>query len=373
MEVKMINAVNKNQDLLNEYDNNERLYKSFLGEIEHQVKSLLEISGVTVNAITSRFKTRDSLKGKIERKSGKYEAISDITDIVGIRIITYFSEDVDKVAEIIESEFDVDVENSIDKRESLEPDRFGYCSLHYVVKMNAQRLSLRECSLYKDLKCEIQIRSILQHAWAEIEHDIGYKSEITVPREMRRSFSRIAGLLEIADKEFNDIRTSLLEYKINAQQNIATKEFMDREIDAVILETLANQDPNIKHLNDHIAELMGTELHSIEDFDARSTIQELKVLNITTVKQLTDVIQKYTSMAYNIASEYLKDYDPDDNGRAAITIAYFYLCYAILLSDDCKIERIENYLEKCHIGIEVSKREFAVELYNLAKKLNDKI
>lgn len=85
----------------------------------------------------------------------------------------------------------------------MEPDRFGYCSVHYVVEMSQKRLNLYEHQAYEGLKCEIQIRSVLQHAWAEIEHDLGYKSEIAIPKRIRRNFSRLAGLLEIADKEIS--------------------------------------------------------------------------------------------------------------------------------------------------------------------------
>lgn len=83
-----------------------------------------------------------------------------------MRIITYFSEDVDKIASIIQSEFEVDEHNSVDKRIKLDPVRFGYLSLHYVVKLNSTRVRLSEYIIFKDLKVEIQIRSILQHAWA---------------------------------------------------------------------------------------------------------------------------------------------------------------------------------------------------------------
>ena len=362
-------VVDKTRNILEEYDSKKSLYSHFLYEMEHQVKSILQTSGISVNAITSRLKDKDSLKGKIDRKDGKYESISDITDIVGIRIITYFSKDVDRIAEIIESEFDVDRDNSIDKRESLEPDRFGYCSVHYVVKMSQQRLKLRECAAFKGLKCEIQIRSILQHAWAEIEHDIGYKSEITVPKEMRRNFSRIAGLLEIADKEFDEIRASLAEYKKNVEVKISTRELLDREIDAVILETLINQDPNIMKLNNHIKDLVGVELDSIDDFSAKGIIQKLKWFGIVNVRELLQLISQYTDTAIAVASEKLKEFKSNENTKVRTTVSFFYLCYAILLSEHCKVEEIEKYLLDHNISGDISKKEIANELYQLGKKL----
>lgn len=362
-----LNLAEKKSTLIEQYDEKCRLYQSFLAEIEHQIISILQTSQIVCNAITSRLKTRESLVGKIERKQNKYADLEEITDIAGVRIITYYAEDVDKIADIIESEFIVDRENSIDKRESLEPDRFGYCSVHYVVNMSEERTALRECQAYKGLKCEIQIRSVLQHAWAEIEHDIGYKSEIAVPKEMRRSFSRLAGLLEIADKEFNEIRSSLANYKKTANQKIQQDEFMDKEIDAVLLETIINTDPRVQELGKKIAILLKERLK--EDSDKsyiESSIRELNSLGIKTVRQLYRVISDYYGTAYDIAVEYLKDYSPDgEDEETDPTIAVFYLGYAVLLTERCTYEQIEEYLIINRIGDPEMLEENVKELYSV--------
>ncbi|WP_242785636.1 GTP pyrophosphokinase [Bacillus cereus] len=128
------------------------------------------------------------MAAKVEKGGNKYSTLNDITDISGIRVITYFSDDVDKVASMIQNEFEIDETNSVDKRTLLDPDRFGYLSLHYVIKLNTLRTSLVEYQRFKDLKAEVQIRSILQHAWAEIEHDLGYKSKNSIPRVVKRDF-----------------------------------------------------------------------------------------------------------------------------------------------------------------------------------------
>ena len=105
-----------------------------------------------------------------------------------MRIITYFAEEVDAVAQLIEREFTIDRKNSIDKRMALDPDQFGYLSVHYIVSLAANRSQLPEYAALSGLSAEIQIRSILQHAWAEIEHDLGYKSQTAVPRDVVRQF-----------------------------------------------------------------------------------------------------------------------------------------------------------------------------------------
>lgn len=94
-----------------EYDNKYKLYKKFTSEMEHQLKNILDAEGIIYNAVTSRLKDRESLSKKIDRKNDKYASISGLTDISGVRIITYYTEDVDKVAEIVEREFVVDTIN----------------------------------------------------------------------------------------------------------------------------------------------------------------------------------------------------------------------------------------------------------------------
>lgn len=361
----------KKQSILEQYDNKKRVYQSFLHEIEHQITSILQASQITYNAITSRLKTRESLNDKIERKQNKYLALDEITDVVGVRIITYYSTDVDKIADIIEREYDVDHNNSIDKRESLEPDRFGYCSVHYVVSMSEERLALPECRAYEGMKCEIQIRTVLQHAWAEIEHDIGYKSEIAIPKEMRRSFSRIAGLLEIADKEFDEIRGNLIQYKSEVQERVENDDVLDCEFDAVWLDVLLETNSNLKRLTKHIQNLTGVQIEEIEEGHYyASTIERLRWFGFKTVRQVVEMIAEKTDIAIKIATEKLKDYkDKEDPGKMRKTIAYFYLCYALLLSQNYSENEIYKYLLFTNIGEPGKQEEIAHELYDLGKKI----
>lgn len=72
-------------------------------------------------------------------------------------------------------EFSIDEGNSGNKADMLETDKVGYLSVHYFLKLNNKRLALSEYKGYKGLKCEVQVRTLLQHAWAEIEHDRNYK------------------------------------------------------------------------------------------------------------------------------------------------------------------------------------------------------
>ncbi len=200
----------------------EAKYKAFAACIEQLVLILLDRQGITVHSTSHRVKTRQSLYEKLKRPGKNYGQLADVTDIAGLRLITYLPEDVDRVAALIELEFAVDRLNSIDKRLSHDPDRFGYASLHKVCSLTDARLALAEYAPYRQLKCEIQIRTILQHAWAEIEHDLGYKSGIGVPTHLQRRFSRLAALLETADEEFMRLKNELTAYAKDVRNRVAT-------------------------------------------------------------------------------------------------------------------------------------------------------
>jgi len=123
------------EEILREFDEKESIYKSFSLSMESLITALLLSSGIKVHSISPRVKEKESLSKKIDKKN-KYTSLEEITDIVGLRIITHYSDGVDLIAGLVQKEFQVDVANSIDKRAALDPDRFGYLSLHFVVSLN---------------------------------------------------------------------------------------------------------------------------------------------------------------------------------------------------------------------------------------------
>lgn len=197
--------------LLAEFIKIESRYESFGKVMNSLIQSLMNLSGIDTHSIHHRVKDKKSLKSKIDKKN-KYNSINEITDVLGLRVITYYSSDVDNVERVIKENFIIDEINTIDKRKTYEPDRFGYMSLHYVVSLNEDRCSLVEYSSFQDMKFEIQIRTILQHTWAEIEHDLGYKNKNSVPDHIRRKFSILSGTLELVDGAFIDIKEALTTY-----------------------------------------------------------------------------------------------------------------------------------------------------------------
>lgn len=188
------------------FDSGVHQLNEFAPRVSDLLRQLLAERGIRVHTVEARVKERSSLARKVKEHEPPYASLRDVTDVLGARIITYFPDDVDIVGRLIEEEFAVDHANSNDPRASIDPRHFGYSSLHRVVALSPAREALPEWAPLAGWRFEIQIRTILQHAWAEIEHDRGFHTESDVPAHVRRRWSRVAALLETADLEFATLR-----------------------------------------------------------------------------------------------------------------------------------------------------------------------
>lgn len=164
---------------------------------------LLDDNEIEYLSVNCRIKEFESFFEKIDRKKYNHP-FEDTNDICGLRIICYYPSDLDKIAQIINDEFNV-IE-SIDKGVLLDPDRFGYISLHFVVKIRDEWTITPQYKDLNNLKVEIQVRTILMHAWADIEHKFAYKKKEHVPNQFKRELYRLSALFEIADQKFDSLR-----------------------------------------------------------------------------------------------------------------------------------------------------------------------
>ena len=206
--------------ILDEYREAIPVLEQMKTEVLRLLREALDRSGLIVTAIEARIKTEESLRGKLALKGSKYATLSDITDILGARIITFYTDDVDRIAAMAEQLFEIDWNNSVDKRTLHQLDSFGYNSLHYICKLPGY-----------DFRFELQLRTTLQHAWAAINHDIGYKTGVEIPREYLRRINRLAGILEMADDEFSRIRSEITDYRRRVQQLVQNGKLDDVLLD----------------------------------------------------------------------------------------------------------------------------------------------
>jgi putative GTP pyrophosphokinase len=265
-------------DVTSWYIKNRPIYKRLSNKVEAVLREVFDMENISYHIVTSRAKEIESVK--IKSNNDKYNnPIEQIQDFAGIRVITYVESEVDQVCNVIEKNFKIDIENSSNKSEELGIDKVGYKSVHYIATLKNDRLKLPEYQQYKGKSFEIQVRTILQHAWAEIEHDRNYKFSGKLPNDISRRFKILSGALEMADREFNSI---------------------SQEIDAISKDAklkAQSGDLNIPLSSTTLTQFINNRFHSlIQSMDEETVIassiiiEELERYGVKTLEQLDKII-----------------------------------------------------------------------------------
>ncbi len=324
--------------IMDEFNANHESFERMREIIINRIKELLAENSLLVTAVEGRVKEAKSLEGKLELKGGKYASLSDITDIVGCRVITFYSDEVDKIASLIESNFDIDWENSVDKRKVLDPDQFGYMSLHYICRIPEKLFKDPEHPEINQYRFEIQMRTALQHVWATAYHDTGYKSDVEVPREYLRSLSGLAGVLEIADQQFSKIIGELAEYRRKVQSLVKGGKFDDLDLDGDTFKSYLDIKPFAK-LNEKIASINKAEI-SVQSMQPYLAI--FKKIGFKTLGDLERLKKEYSDDAYRLAVLQIGGTDLD---ILAETIGPQNLCVVYLIRNGYGIEGLINFYD----------------------------
>lgn len=320
-------------EILVEFDGAIGGYSDLCDRMVTLVRHLLAESGIQVHSVTHRVKSRKSFEGKLARPDRSYSTLSDVTDLAGLRITTYFADDVDVAANVIAREFTVDAARSVDKRRQLEPDRFGYMSAHFVVTLSPSRVALPEYKRFESMRVEIQVRSILQHAWAEIEHDLGYKATSATPATVRRQFARLAGLLELVDDEFASIRNKLRAHEIAIADQLR-RDDADVELDVASLRELLDENDSLKALDVAVAEatadsLIFTSVHDEKVLEV--IVRRLALVGVASSAALISAVRTLGGQVPRLAAAWLADEGKLARlGRVSRGIGVFYLTYLIV-------------------------------------------
>ena len=198
-------------------------YHDLASVIARLIQECLKKRQIKVHSVQFRAKEASSfgrkaaIPSELDPEKPKYsDPLVQITDLAGVRIITHFPGTLADIDRLLSDEFDI-LERSDKGVELIEDEKFGYQSIHYLVRIKPERARLAEYERFSEATTEIQVRTILQHAWAEIEHDIQYKSANTIPSGIRRRFMSLAGMLEIADREFQAIQDADRELESRAK------------------------------------------------------------------------------------------------------------------------------------------------------------
>lgn len=262
------------------YSENVCVYAELANRVESIIKEVLKQQKVNYHTITHRAKSIERYKEKASKEKYK-DPRSEIMDMAGVRIITYIDSDAMKVAEIVKSLFKIIPEHSVDKTQELGIDRVGYRSIHCVCTLGKDRLALQEYKNFSGLYFEIQIRTILQHAWAEFEHERNYKFKGVLPDKLKRRLAVVAGNLELLDWTFESIADSVNEYTLQVRKKTA------------------EQDLSPKITSASLNVYLGTKLEAVVKkgliprlYNDSKIISELCIMGITTLKELDKAIPK---------------------------------------------------------------------------------
>jgi putative GTP pyrophosphokinase len=211
-------------------------YERLAHEVQFTLDHQLRKAGIEFSTVTHRAKTEESLREKLTMKNYS-NPLEEVTDLAGVRIVYLYSNDFESIKKIISEEFKI-IE-TVDKLSDRGVDKFGYVAVHFIIHLGDTSSGARYDDI-KCLKCEIQVRTVLQDAWAIINHHLMYKREQDVPNPLLRKVNSLAGLLETADYQFDYIRSEREKYINEIESN--QDSLMNQEI---------NTDTLVAFLNHH--------------------------------------------------------------------------------------------------------------------------
>ena len=195
------------------------------------IQVLLDDAGIDYLSVTGRTKSVASFAEKANRASDDQvlypDPIEQITDQIGVRVITYVHSDVAAVAEVLDDELAILDDRDLGE-EMARSGRFGYASRHLLVEVNPGA----ELPVLEGHRASVQVRTVLQHAWAEFEHDIRYKGNVPedAAADLDRRFTLAAGLIELADREFATIRERIQAAAPGSQTGVEADHIVGQEL-----------------------------------------------------------------------------------------------------------------------------------------------
>jgi len=364
--------------ILDEYREKLPLFEKLRSIALERMEKCLNENKIIVASIDSRIKTEESLTGKLELKGYKYRTLDDITDIVGIRVVTFYNDEVDVISALAEQIFEIDWENTVDKRKMMEIDRFGYMSLHYICRLplpdNAHvGASLQTSSTdgtgepmgtpeLHEIRFELQMRSVLQHVWANMYHDMGYKTDVEIPREYQRNMSRLAGMLELADEQFSNIRKDITEYRRKVQSLVANGNFDEVPFNGDTFRSFIALKP-FEWLVDKMAAINQAEVY--ED-SLMPYYNVLRLLNMRTIGDVVRMSDNYSESAYQLALMQLAGTGLD---ILASSVALQNLCIVYILKKGFGVAGLVKMFDTLY-GKNDYNAQRADRIFEQAKKVN---
>lgn len=263
------------------YDDNLGLYKRLKEEVLFAFEDALD---VPVHSVAGRVKERKSVFGKILRKSYTSPQLQ-IEDIVGVRVICLYRSDLDEVGRTIDQLFEI--LSHEDKTAAGTDDQFGYMSTHYICTLKESASGPRYDRL-RGLKFEIQVRTILMDAWANVSHHLAYKGAHSLPAEKRKDFNALAAMLYNADSQFQALASAAA-----GSHPVGSDAPLNRDTTMNLLQELFPDRMDVLEAPPGIPPMTLEDVHR----SVTELVKELIQVGYETVGQLRDDVETYLPAA----------------------------------------------------------------------------
>ncbi|WP_082549966.1 GTP pyrophosphokinase family protein [Mesorhizobium sp. Root157] len=317
-------------------------YEELAESIVRIVKGLAKDGSIDLFHTESRAKDIESFKRKLERpeKAGKYKKLKDVTDLCGVRFVVLYQKDVDKICKIIEQNFNIDIENSIDKNSASDPDKFGYMSIHLIVSHMENRIHLPDFKKYEGMKAEIQVRTVLQHAWAVIDRQLRYNNDSDIPLPVKRKLYRVSALLEGADEDLSEVEKSVgklrQSYAVGVNGGQLTVAINMESLDVYI-----QNSRDIKEI-ESAARLAGIVVEATDTFDPKDEIKYNRLLSLTRSANISNIDELNNVLKSLIQTpEYIfREFSSNTNHKPIRLSIYALIRVLFYFSSDRKIRTL---------------------------------
>ena len=320
------------------YDQQLASHKAMLQQLAQDMRLILEQQGLTP-AIKCRVKGFDAYCDKLRKQNAAKtkRRLAPISDFFGLRIVCPFLEDIDTVSNLIATHFEVlERENKAGQHSFRE---FGYDSVHLAIRLETQQAERLPPGVRKI--CEIQLRTTLQEAWAEVEHELVYKSDISLPNQsIRRKLASLNATLTLSDLIFQEIRDYQKEIRQHGRKRRAIVECKAQGQDSIAIShpttPPARSGPAPSSTANHLEKTMlrALEAHSNHDLENAIALYG-QLLGMKLDRKMRGLVYNHRGMAYfamGSNQRALKDfssaisYDPGSDR----SYANRGLCYRVL-------------------------------------------
>ena len=203
------------RDALTAYRDMRPLYEILSDYLQERLRAIARQLDI-YPMISGRAKSLESFAEKIQReKKTMVDPLRDLTDLCGVRVITHTLDEVDSFADAARKEFEIDEKNIEDTEQRLGLGEFGYLSKHFTIQLREPPpgLSAEQQASVMACRAELQVRTLAQHVWAALYHEMGYKNEFALPPRWKREFARMAAQLESCDHGFQRVKDAIRTYE----------------------------------------------------------------------------------------------------------------------------------------------------------------